>query len=554
MGLPGNPLVWSPRGASDTLDSSTAFSGAMSTLQDLIPDPSTRDLWQCRPAATVLSLLDGSGFSSGFSSGFGSGVFNQATFISALEVIGTRAYGMVSTARNPGQDEPFAYDIPTNTFITISGVTPINTPLSPAQQGEWNPPTLALVGTKIIVTHPGFTGVSNAFFGVLDISNPAAPAWSATNTAPTALAAVPTWVANFNGRAFFLVNPTNGQPAAYMSDALVPTTITNANQILTFGDNVPLTCAIGLPLENQLGGIVQSLIIFKGVTNLYQVTGDYALQNLAVNTMNVATGTLAPNTVVTTNKGVAFIAPDGLRVIDFNARVGDPIGKAGDGITVPFFGALVASRMNAAYNGGLYRVQVQNGAAPGNPQQQWWYDFVREVWSGPHTIATSLMAPYRNTFIVTLQGAGAKLWQSDQVQAAASTYVENGRQLLFSFATPMLPDTDQMAEISMVQATLHMALVSGSTITVTAQNQDGTILNTATVVAAGSQTIWGAFLWGQALWQGIQAALYPRRLDWTEPVVFRRMAIVATGMAAQGFKIGRLHMRYQILGYLQQDT
>ena len=27
-------------------------------------------------------------------------------------------------------------------------------------------------------------------------------------------------------------------------------------------------------LENQLGGIIQSLMIFKGVTNIYQVTGD----------------------------------------------------------------------------------------------------------------------------------------------------------------------------------------------------------------------------------------------------------------------------------------
>lgn len=537
MALPGTPLVWSPHGASDTLDSSTAFSGAMALLQDLIPDPSTKDLWQCRPAAILENAF---------------GTFDTPTFISCYTVIGTRVYGMVSTAANPGHDEPFVYDIPSNAFIPITGVTAANTPVSPAQTGVWDPPTLALVGSKVIVTHPGFTGAGGAFFGVLDILISAAPTWTATNTAPTALVAVPQWVENFNGRAFFLVNPPGAQPAAYMSDSLNPTVITNADQILTFGDNQALTCAAGLPLSNQLGGVLQSLMIFKGVTNIYQVTGDYTLKNIAINTLNVATGTFAPNTLVSTEKGLVFAAPDGVRLIDFNATVSDPIGKAGDGVTVPFFFALVPSRMCAAYNGGVYRIQVQNGNAVGNPQQQWWLDFVRGIWSGPHTQAASLMAPSANTFIVTLQGAGAKLFESDQVQSSTSTYVENGAQLGFNWSTAMLPDTDQMAEVALVQSTLHMALASGINTTVNFQDQDGTIIDTVTIAPTGSSTIWGAFQWGQALWQGTKNALYPRRLDWHFPIVFRRGQIVAFGTSAPGVKIGRLHMRYQVLGYLQQ--
>lgn len=535
--LPGKPLVWSPRGCSDTLDSSTAFSGAMGSLQNLIPDPSTKDLWQCRPAAISLNNFAG---------------FNTPTFISCFQVIGTRVYGMVSTARNPGHDEPFVYDIPSNTFITVSGVTLGSTPTSPLQTGAWTPPSIALVGSKAVITHPGFTGAGGVFFGVIDITNPAAPAWSGTNTAPTALAAVPQWVSNFNGRAFFLVNPAGAQPAAYMSDSLAPTVITNANQILTFDDNVPLTCAAGLALYNQLGGVVQSLMIFKGVTNIYQVTGDYAASTLAKNTLNVATGTFAPNTVCSTAKGLVFVAPDGVRAIDFNANVSDPVGKAGDGITAPFFFSLVPSRMCAAYNSGVYRVQVQNGGAVGNPQQQWWYDFVRDVWSGPHTQAAALMAPYINTFIVTLQGAGANLWQSDQVQSTTSTYVENGAQLNYLFNTPMLPDTDQMAETSIVETTVHMALVAGNIVTCLALNQDNTVLDTVTVTPAGSPTIWGAFLWGAALWQGAQNTLYPRQLAWHFPIVFRRMGLSVAGASAQGIKLGRIHLRYRVLGYLQQ--
>lgn len=541
--LPGKPLVWSPHTASDTLDSSTAGSGAMASLANLIPDPSTVDLWQCRPAA--LSLID---FTTHFTT---------PTFISCMTVVGTRAYGMVSTAQFPGHDEPFIYDFSTQAFVAITGETGVNTPLSPQVSGVWTPPHIELVGAKFIVTHPGFTGVANAYFGVLDISNPALPTWSATNTAPNALPVPPTWVSNFGGRAYFLVNPSAAQPAAYYSDALAPTVITLGTQILTFDDNTPLTCAGGLGLYTQLGGIVQSLLVFKSATNIYQIIGDPATpaNPLTVNSLNVATGTFAPNSLARSEKGLCFMAPDGLRVVDFQGKVSDPIGVAGTGVTVPFIYSLVPSRMCAAFNRGVYRIQTQNGSPdmPGNPQQQWWFDFSRQIWSGPHTQKASLMAAYSNTFVVTTQGSGAVIFQSDVVQTPTSTYVEEGVQLQFSYDTPMLPDTDQMSEIAMVLTTIHMALVSGSDVQCYAADQDGSIIDTVTISATGSQTIWGAFQWGQALWQGAQNALYPRQLQWSIPIVFRRMQLVAFGNSASGFKIGRTHMLYRVLNYLQQN-
>lgn len=554
MALPGKPLKWSPKGASDTLDASTAPTGAMALLQDLIPDPTTRDLWQCRPAATKLVDFTGGGFSTGFSSGFSVNSFLNPTFISCMKVIGTRIYGMVSTSRFAGHDEPFVYDIPSATFVPITGVTLANTPASPATSGPWTPPNLDLISTKIIVAHPGFTGAGGAFFGVLDVSNPAAPTWTATNTTVNALVSPPVWVVNFNGRCYFLCNPAGQQSGAYMSDQINPTVITNGNQILTFGDNLPLTCAAGLPLENQLGGIIQSLMVFKGATNIYQVTGDPALSNLTVNSLNVATGTLAPLSIATTTAGLAFIATDGLRVITFDARVSDPIGQQGDGITVPFINALTPSRMAAAYNNGVYRVQVENGVASGNPkQQQWWFDFVKKVWSGPHSQAASLLEPYLGSFIVTLQNAGAQLWQSDVVQSSSSSFVENGQQLSWTWATPMLPDTDEMSEVAMIESTINMALVAGvQTVSVNAADQNGAVFDQIQITPAGATTIWGAFTWGQALWQGTLNALAPRQLPWHYPIVFRRMGITATGISSPGVKIGTLFMRYQILGYLQQ--
>jgi hypothetical protein len=511
----------------------------MMALENLIPDPSTKNLWQCRPAA--LELTDFTGFTT-------------PTFISAMKVIGTRVYGMVSTARFPGKDEPFVYDILTDAFVTVTGVTNANTPTSPATTGDWSPPSMDLIGAELIVTHPGYTGGGGAFFGVMNVSNPATPTWTATNTTGTALPVPPTWVRNFNGRAWYLVNPPTAQPAAYFSDVLVATVLTAGTQILTFDDNVALTCAVGLPLSNQLGGVVQSLIVFKGVSNMYQITGDAALSTLAKNSLNVATGTLAPNTVKPTAKGLMFVAPDGVRLLDFNANVSDPIGNQGDGLTTPFIYGLVPSRMCAAFNSGIYRVQCQNSNVVGNPQQQWWLDIVRGgIWSGPHSCAAGLIEPYKGTFITTLQAAGAKLFQSDPVQTSTSTYVENSVQLGWTYQTPMLPDTDKMSEVAMLQTTIHMALSTDS-VACQAFNQDGGVIQSFTIAAIGGLTIWGAFIWGAALWGASSSGLFPRPLNWSELVVFRRMGLRFVGESASGVKLGRIYMRYEVLNYLQQES
>jgi hypothetical protein len=547
----------------------------MTALTNLIPDPTTKNLWQCRPAAALAVDLAAPPPAGGGMGG--------ASFISGWMSSGTRIYGMVSML--DGRDHPFCYDYGTRQLLPISGVATANLPLSPQQTGPWTPPHLELIGAQIIVTHPGFTGTGGAYFGVIDVTDPFHPTWSATNTSPTPLFFPPTWVSNFNGRAYYLVNPPGGvQPAAYFSDELLPLQITNPSQILTFEDNEPLTVSAGLALNNQLGGIIQALMVFKGVSNIYQITGDFALGTLARNSLNVATGTLAPNSVQSSEKGLFFMSPEGIRVIDFQANVSDPLGADGVGVTTPFIFALTPSRVCAAFNAGIYRIQVQNGAVtvipgPGkpavNPQQEWWFDAVRTLWSGPHTTNTSLELPWQNSFFVTLQGAGAKIFKSDPVQSNVSSFVENGTPLTFNWQTAPLPDTDQMAEVAMVQTTLHMALAAtkfhgpwssgwslgfgpetvdaSSVVTVKAVDQRLFVLDTVQLWSLSDATIWGQFNWGQATWGGKPDPLFPRRLDWHFPIVFRRMFIAATGTSNRSIKIGRLHLRYQILNYLQQD-
>ena len=536
------PVKFSPAGLSDTLDGSSAFPGACAQLVNLIPDPTTKNLWQCRPAAILEADFEAD--------------FSSPGFISVYAIFGTRVYGMIASALNAGHDEPFVYDLDSGAFLTVTGITALNTPVSPATTGDWAPPTMDLVGVNLIVTHPGYTGAGGVMFGWFNISDPNAITWQGGNTSGTLLPSPPTAVKQFFNRAYFLVNPPTGQPAAYFTDVLT-LTITAATQIITFNDNVPLTALGALPLNSQLtGATVQSLIVFKGAAQMWQITGDAALSSnpLNVNSMNVATGTNAPNTITPTPKGLAFIAPDGLRVIGFNGTISDPVGDAGAGITVPFIYASSPSRMAASCSGKVFRVTVKNGYATGSPNEEYWYDIPRGCWSGPHTSTCSLIKVYNNSFVAALLGVNAKLFMSDSAQSSTSTYVENGAQLNLKWQTALLPDTDQMCQNAMVETTIYMALVAGNPIAITAIDQNVSILDTVTIQATGGSTLWGGFLWGAALWQGAQNALYPRQPKWTIPIVFRRLALLVQGVCGAGYKIGQAHLRYQMLGYLQEDA
>src|SRR3974390_2914188 len=147
------PLPWRAKGLSDTLDGSTAVNGAMASLQNLIPDPTTAQLWQCRPAAVSLITFSGGPFSMGFSSGFSSTALFGA--VTALKIVGNVAYGLVS--QSGGFDHPFAYNLVTNALVSITGVTGANLPASQAATGAWVPPIMDLIGPKLVVTHVGFS-------------------------------------------------------------------------------------------------------------------------------------------------------------------------------------------------------------------------------------------------------------------------------------------------------------------------------------------------------------------------------------------------------------
>ena len=150
--LPGNPLTFVPAGASDALDGTNSFAGAMRTLANLIPDPSTRGVWVSRTASVEVASNPTFGVPTG------------------MLMVGDILYGMTPSTLNPGFDQPFAYNMLTGAFLPVAGITAANVPASPPASGDWTPPILAQIGSRVVVTHPGFPG-GDTKFGWFDISD-----------------------------------------------------------------------------------------------------------------------------------------------------------------------------------------------------------------------------------------------------------------------------------------------------------------------------------------------------------------------------------------------
>jgi hypothetical protein len=599
------PLSWSPSGAVDAIEGSGATKGAMWQLQNLIFARTTKNFWVPRPAAVQLTSFSG---------------LSSPGFISGLCVVGDIAYGMIATARNAGNDEPFAYNIATNTFLSVAGVTASNTPASPPSSGDWTPPILAQVGSRVIVCHPGFPGGATKF-GWFDVSGfsasptgttaansatitsvsstvgiqpgmtisgtgiPAnttilsttsntivmsaqatangtgialtvaggsagAPLWGAGDCNLNPLPSVPVCVAQLNGRAYFGCG-VNGIP---YSDALAPCTRTNASQALTPGNGLAVTAIAPSNLAVPLtGGQVLGLLAFQGAASMQQITGDQATNNLSMQGLPYATGTLAPLSLTPTAAGLMFISPTGLRLLKTSGELTDPIGAQGEGITSPFVNALHPSRIAMAANADVVRVSVINGAIAGGTLQEWWYDLTGKNWSGPHTFAHSLIQPWRATFVKTVSSPAAALWQSDVVPTVNSTYTENGKSLTWEYQTVLLPDTEEMAENGVNEATIAAQLPGSAAITVTANDETGALLNQVSITApAGSSALWGTGVWGTMLWGGAGGYFRQWPIPFHNELIFKQMSVTINGQSQFGLAIGALRMRYARLGYLME--
>jgi hypothetical protein len=524
----------------DSLDGSMAPQGSMQTLQNLIPDPSTKNVWLCRPASIKLFDFDAGG----------------ATFdtISVMKILGNIVYGLYkqTTGGLSGFDVPFAFNLTTSLQVTVTGTQTTSTlPSSQPTTGAWTPPQMDLISTQLVVAHIGFSGSGGNYYGWFDVSTPTAPVWHAGNiSGAITFTTAPTSVRQFYNRAYYMYNLT-GAPAIIASDPLTPGTVTNANQILTLGDTTPLTALGALPLTNELGGILQSLMVFKNTTAIYQITGDPALLSLSINTLNVATGTLAPNSICTTPKGLVFMAPDGMRLIDFSGTIQSPIGYEGQGITVPFVFTAQPTRVCAACNGNLMRISTQNGQLSTEPQQDWWFDFGKGCWTGPHTFPAALALPYQQTFIIAPIGVAHTLWQSDFIQYSSSTFTENASMMQWEAQTSLLPDSETLTNICVTESSVDLGIPpTNTTVTVAINDQNNSPIAVVGInpIASGAAALWGTAKWGAFLWGGGgNTALAPYQLDWKIPVVFARGSLQLNSNSALNFRLSTMRLRWQVL-------
>lgn len=482
-------------------------------------------------------------------------------FISAIKVIGNRVYGMV--ANGLGQDVPFVYDLITQQTVAVSGVVPAtNCPTAAPQTGAWQPPIIDNVGSKVVVAHPGFTGAGNGFFGWFDISTFASPSWHSGNTTGTALPSPPKAVRQYNNRIWYLVAGT--PDVLYASDN---TNFQNINtggggvaQQLTFGDDSPINALQTLGLHNILGGITHALLIFKA-NNVYQITGDFGVSgtlttigSLLVNSLNIAVGTQSPLSCVQTPRGVAFLSGDGMRIIDWDGKISDPIGESGKGVVQPFTQAVIPTRVCAACNGQSIRITTQNNAIVGQPYQEYVFDLELKKWHGPHTFTAALIEPWILSYITSPVGISG-LWQSDIIPSTQSQFTENGMQMSFTFQTALIPNEDTTSELSMVETTVYAAggLVPQN-FTVTAQSAQGLSLDQTTiqpsVTGPSGLSEWGVMLWGRDKWfSSAQAFMNHIQIPWNKPLVFDRVQLTIGGQASPTMVIGEIRGQIEELDY-----
>ncbi|KWB54181.1 hypothetical protein [Burkholderia ubonensis] len=528
------PVRFTPKGLSDAFDATDAFPGACQLLSNLVFDQGNPEIVVARPGVGAAQTT--------FSG------FNTPTFVSVFIVVGVIAYGMVSSARTAGFDEPFAYNLSTNTFITISGVTAGNVPASPATSGPWTPPTMTVVGTKILITHPGFSGTGSNFFGVVDVSNPSAPAWSSSNLATNPLTGVPTSVANFNNRAYFAVGNT-----LQFSDPLNPLTRTNASQAVTVGDTTPITAQSGLPIQTTSAGVIGALVAFKQ-SQVWQITGDPATNNLAVNYISLTTGCIAPRSVVQGTFGIFFAGVDAPYILNFLGTLVPLSSRPGTDfpadLQVPFQNTTQPSRISASFAGNVYRVCVPTLIQGQAQTNDYWYDIHRKRWTGPHTFTYDCAAQYGNAFIVSGATQGAALFQSTTIPTSNSGYVDGSTAIVAHLRSANFPKTAHMQEVQVVESTIELASTGTAVnFNLTALDDQAGTLSTTFIQTVASGSIWGAFAWGQANWSSNSSIPHVYTIPWPVALVFQKMSIDVTVTPVNKVQIGTFFARYQDTGY-----
>lgn len=521
------PFKFNPRSVVDALDGGQVGPGGCALLTDLIFDPSNPFALQCRPAAILKT---------NFSS------LTTPGFVSIAYVVGDICYGLITSGTVSGYDQPFAYNLDTNTLLTVSGTQTSSTlPLTQSDSGDWIPPTMALVGILLIVTHPGFSGGGSAYFGWFDTTNPSSPAWNSGNTTTNLLPSVPTSVQQFNNRAWFALGNTIG-----FTDTLA-LSISDATNFVTTEDIDDITAMAPLSMTTSVQGGIQSLTVF-GADAITIITGDAVNNNLALNTVTTSVGTTSPRTIAAIDAGLMFEAFDGIRILTTSGTLNPP----NPDLKLPFINSAFPSRDSADYNNNIYRITVQNNLVNGSPKQEYWFDFRSNGWTGPHSFVQDMAIPYGNSFVVFDSGHAPGLYVSDVIQTGTSTFTELGNPMSFVFQTAPMEDDGGMFEGTATLTVTDMQFPGvAQQITFIASDVNNGVLSTCFINVSASGAIWDNFNWGEAAWTPISYGFDRYNIPWTNPLVFSRLVYEINAQSVQGFKIGKTAIGYEPTKYVR---
>lgn len=528
------PLRFLPTGLTDAIDQSSAFPGACQSLQNLTFDRLNRGAVIPRPGVVKDTAFGG---------------FTSPGVISVMMAVGTQIYGMIASGLNTGYDQPFCYDTVTKSFVTVSGITSGNVPTTPSTSGSWTPPTMDVVGTYVIVTHPGFSG-SN-YFGYFNIANPAAPTWSAGNTATNALPTVPIWVAQFYGRAYFGC----GNKVVF-TDSLNPLNISNTNfaGALTIGDTTNTVGAAGLPMSNTTGGVLQALIVFKG-NSIYEIAGDITASSLSLNTLSANVGCISPRTIVSTPYGVVFIASDGPRFVGLNSMVQymnrSDAGMPSD-VVYPFSTATYPSRMCAAYNNGIYRVAFDTSISVWNTaytSADYWHDFIAGRWNGIHTFPYHCATSVNGVFYLASNTNPGAIFTSKVVPDSSTVYTDNGAAYTVRVVSACIAGAP-MAESSVVESSIELGNSAlGVSYYIVMYDDQNNPLSIATLTIPIQNPKWGTDKFGMFSWRSSIPVSHTYTIPWVNPIVGKKLVFSVTANAAASVSIKESMHRVQVLGY-----
>ena len=112
-----------------------------------------------------------------------------------------------------------------------------------------------------------------------------------------------------------------------------------------------------------------------------------------------------------------------------------------------------------------------------------------------------------------------------------------------------------MTEKQVVESTIELAS-GGSAISyaITAQDDQENPIGSTQISATGTGVLWNAFVWGDgSLWKSATNRPTVRNVEWTAPLVFKKMAILINASSTTALAIGTFFARYQDCGYTNRE-